>query len=211
MSGVHERMQTDYIWLREHSTADDAAKTRTHGYNYLYYHAPNKRERTEMIYRSMGKQYDWDLEKFRNSKKTVDKGNKKRLIKNFFRLVKNPTGYLFWKSYRLRQARGRVIFQLMTITFLSMFWKHKIDSWRGQQKNNYLLVSGKNVEGAQTTKLGYHDSQIGQQYMPLNMAMFHELRSDWITVNPCRDQNYRKYFEKRKLYGIAPGQFYGQK
>lgn len=38
---------------------------RTHGYNYLYYHAPNKRERLEMMWRSMGKQYDWELEKFR--------------------------------------------------------------------------------------------------------------------------------------------------
>jgi hypothetical protein len=30
-------------------------KARTHGYNYLYYHAPNKRERLEMITRSMGR------------------------------------------------------------------------------------------------------------------------------------------------------------
>ena len=38
---------------------------RTFGQHYLYYHAPNKRERLEMIWRSMGKAYDWEMEKFR--------------------------------------------------------------------------------------------------------------------------------------------------
>lgn len=38
---------------------------RTFGQHYLYYHAPNKKERLEMIWRSMGKAYDWELEKFR--------------------------------------------------------------------------------------------------------------------------------------------------
>lgn len=28
MSGVHEKMQTDYIWIKDHSSADDAAKPR---------------------------------------------------------------------------------------------------------------------------------------------------------------------------------------
>ena len=28
MSGVHERMQTDYIWLKDHSAADDYSKAR---------------------------------------------------------------------------------------------------------------------------------------------------------------------------------------
>ena len=48
-------MQTDYIWVKDHSKADDGPRARIHGYNYLYYHAPNKRERLEMIHRSIGK------------------------------------------------------------------------------------------------------------------------------------------------------------
>lgn len=28
MAGIHEKMQTDYIWIKDHSSADDAAKTR---------------------------------------------------------------------------------------------------------------------------------------------------------------------------------------
>lgn len=58
-------MQTDYLWLRQNNYADADAKIRTFGQNYLYYHAPNKRERLEMIWRSIGKAYDWELEKFR--------------------------------------------------------------------------------------------------------------------------------------------------
>mmetsp|Transcript_37950 Transcript_37950/g.58756 ORF Transcript_37950/g.58756 Transcript_37950/m.58756 type:complete len:101 (-) Transcript_37950:438-740(-) len=97
-----DRMNSDYIWVRDHTAADSWAQARTHGYNYLYYHAPNKMERTEMIYRSMGAQHDWELEKFRLGKKYPDRGNKRRLIKNALRLFKNPAGYLFWKSYKFR-------------------------------------------------------------------------------------------------------------
>lgn len=28
MAGIHEKMQTDYIWVREHSSADENIKTR---------------------------------------------------------------------------------------------------------------------------------------------------------------------------------------
>ena len=55
----------------------------------------------------MGKQYDWDLEKFRLTKKGVDRGNKRRLIKNLFRFAKNPFAYIYWKTYKFREARGR--------------------------------------------------------------------------------------------------------
>ena len=44
---------------------DADVKLRTHGYHYLYTHVPNKKERIEMIHRSMGRAYDWELEKFR--------------------------------------------------------------------------------------------------------------------------------------------------
>lgn len=63
-----------------------------------------------MIWRSMGKAYDWEMEKFRvylffiqqMQKKFIDRGNKRRFFKNFFRLIKNPIGYLYWKTYKIR-------------------------------------------------------------------------------------------------------------
>ena len=48
----------------------------------------------------MGKQYDWELEKFRLGKKSIDKGNKKRGFKNLFRFIKNPIGYTAHKTHR---------------------------------------------------------------------------------------------------------------
>lgn len=99
--------------------------SRTHGYNYLYYHAPNKAERMEMIYRSMGRQHDWELEKFRCGKKFPDRGNKKRLIKNIVRFVKNPMGYLYWKSFKLRLAKGRMPVTALGVGLLFMLVDYK--------------------------------------------------------------------------------------
>lgn len=67
MSQIHEKMNSDYIWVRNHNSLDADTKLRTHGYHYIYDHVPNKKERLEMIYRSMGRAHDWELEKFRVS------------------------------------------------------------------------------------------------------------------------------------------------
>ena len=58
-------MNNDMIWIRNHNALDADVKLRTHGYHYLYDHVPNKKERIEMIHRSMGRAHDWELEKFR--------------------------------------------------------------------------------------------------------------------------------------------------
>jgi len=39
--------------------------------------------------------------------------------------------------------------------------------------------------------------------MPLHGMLFYDLDGKSIVVNPCRDQNYRKYFEMRKKYNIT--------
>jgi hypothetical protein len=65
MSQAHEKMNNDYVWVRNHNSLDADTKLRTHGYHYVYDHVPNKKERIEMIYRSMGRAHDWELEKFR--------------------------------------------------------------------------------------------------------------------------------------------------
>jgi hypothetical protein len=52
-----------------------------------------------MSYRSLGKSYDWELEKYRMASKPSDTGNKRRFFKNFARFVKHPLGYTYWKGY----------------------------------------------------------------------------------------------------------------
>jgi hypothetical protein len=42
--------------------------------------------------------------------------------------------------------------------------------------------------------------------MPLTQFLYYDLPGNKIIVNPCRNQNFRKYFEIRKKYGIRfPG------
>ena len=49
MFRLHEKMQTEYTWLR--SNPVESANQRVHGYNYIYDRVPNRYERLEMIYR----------------------------------------------------------------------------------------------------------------------------------------------------------------
>jgi len=201
---VHEKMQTDYIWLRDHSQADSWGQARTHGYNYLYYHIPNRRERMEMIYRSMGKQYDWELEKFRLAKKFPDRGNKRRLFKNLFRLIKNPAGYSFWKLYKYRATRPRFMATTIGLGLVLMLIHYKDVSAANAKKLNWILINGKNVESSGQTMPGYYNQTMMLQQMPMTQFLYYEVPGQKIVVNPCRDQNYRKYFEMRKKYGIKP-------
>ena len=83
-------METDYLWIRNNPALDADVKLRTHGYHYLYEHVPNKKERLEMIYRSMGRAHDWELEKFRvfflnirQAKNFLIKGIKEDSLKMF--------------------------------------------------------------------------------------------------------------------------------
>lgn len=68
----------------------------------MYQRIPNTAERYEMVLRSLGKQYDWELERFRIAKKPIDAGNKKRLTKNLLRFIKNPIGYIYHKGHNFR-------------------------------------------------------------------------------------------------------------
>lgn len=48
--------------------------------------------------------FEWDGEKYRNSEKKADLGNRRRVVKNLARLVKNPFGYLVWKVPFIRKG-----------------------------------------------------------------------------------------------------------
>ncbi|KAL4464094.1 hypothetical protein ABPG74_006031 [Tetrahymena malaccensis] len=201
---LHEKMQTDYLWVKDHSQADSWAKARTHGYNYIAHTVPNKKERYEMIWRSMGKSTDWELEKFRLGKKFPDRGNKRRWFKNLFRLIKNPLGYIFWKTYKARLAKPSLIVTSMFIGFTLGFIKLKAQSIAYSKKQYATLRAGKNIEGSGQVHFGYHDQKWGMPAIPMFQLMYYELPGNSIVVNPCRNQNYRLYFEMRKKLGILP-------
>ena len=94
---LHDKMTADQLWVRSHSYHDRFTIYRPFGQHFQVFQAPNFKERIEMSYRTMGKMFDWDLEKFRLGRKHSDKGGRRRLVKNISRFFKNPFGYLYWK------------------------------------------------------------------------------------------------------------------
>mmetsp|Transcript_25297 Transcript_25297/g.22314 ORF Transcript_25297/g.22314 Transcript_25297/m.22314 type:complete len:162 (+) Transcript_25297:180-665(+) len=154
----------------------------------------------EMIYRSMGKQYDWELQKFWQGKKYPDRGNKRRFWKNLYRQIKNPIGYYYWKCFRRRTAKERAIATCAAIGFAGMLFSAKKDTINQGNKVRYEMLRGKNPEGLGLTHIGNNNDSLALQGMPLTQFMNYEFFADQIIVNPCRNQNYRKYFQmKRKL------------
>ncbi len=92
-------METDHLWVKP-APGKPVNGPNSFGQFYLDPAAPNFKEQLEMSYRSLGKAYDWELEKYRMVSKSADVGNRRRFFKNFARFFKNPFGYTYWKSYR---------------------------------------------------------------------------------------------------------------
>ena len=101
--GLQEKMETDHLWVKP-APGKPVNGPNSFGQFYLDPAAPNFKEQLEMSYRSLGKTYDWELEKYRMASKSADFGNRRRFFKNLARFVKNPIGYTYWKSYRYAQG-----------------------------------------------------------------------------------------------------------
>lgn len=192
--GIHDKMIQDQIWVRPHIASDAHVETRTHGQHYLYLGAPNANERIEMAYRSMGRQFDWDMEKFRNSAKPSDKGNKRRFWKNFARVFKNPIGYAYWKTYRSRE-RMPFIFTLLALSFVgNFFYQRRIAN--GQNKvDNYLFYEGGEIVAGETQSTLARPNQLGIPNTAIWRAIYSYPVAHEFVINPVYEQNFRKYFE----------------
>ena len=89
-------------------------------------------------------------------KKGVDRGNKKRAFKNFFRFLKNPISYTIWKTDRFFPAVPRMIPTMFILTWIAAIWEMKKYSEATQNIDQMLLRYGKNVEGSQLRMKGFH-------------------------------------------------------
>ena len=74
-----------------------------------------------MSYWTMGKNYDWELEKYRMAAKSSDLGNRRWFFKNLAWFIKNPYGYTYWKSYRLTWG-ANFMNMLFGLTILGSFY-----------------------------------------------------------------------------------------
>ena len=58
---VHDKMQTDYVWVRDHSSADDWVKARYHNASLLYSSHFSSELTVNTIYTTMSPTREKDL------------------------------------------------------------------------------------------------------------------------------------------------------
>ena len=188
-------MAADQLWVRSHSYHDKFTIYRTQGQHFPIYSAPNLDERVEMSYRTIGKMFDWDLEKFRLGRKHSDKGNRRRLVKNISKFIKNPVGYVLWRfGDRLKHTRMLVI--IFYVGFIIHFNSLVRDSRGNEKKQLWIQSMGGTPESSALASNEYRQTKIGVPMLPLYNLIYARANADQIVVNPTYRQNYRLYFDR---------------
>lgn len=192
-----DKMLQDQIWIRPNSNADALVETRTHGQHYLYLASPNSKERIEMAYRSLGRQFDWDMEKFRNSAKPADRGNKRRFMKNVARLFKNPLGYAYWKGYRIHQ-RLPFILTLIATGFISNIIFQRRLSNNQTRVDNFLYYEGSETFTSDFVDTMARPAKLGIPNTAIFKAIYSYPSASEFVVNPVYEQSFRRYFDDKE-------------
>lgn len=196
----HDKMTQDQIWVRPNSNADALTESRTHGQHYLYHAAPNAQERIEMAYRSLGRQFDWDMEKFRNGPKPADRGNRRRFLKNVARFVKNPVGYTYWKSYRVNQRLPLILTLLMTGFLSNIFFQRRLSN--SQHKvDNFLHYEGSEAFSNDFVDNAKRPAKLGIPNTAIFKAIYSYPTTSEFVLNPVYEQNFRRYFDRNDYNG----------
>ena len=197
MSSMHDQMRQDSSWIKTNPARDLALASRTHGQHYIYNYAPNFKERLEMSMRSLGRQYDWDMEKFRNDKKPADRGNKRRVFKNFFRFMKNPIGYSIWKLRGLHVG-GRFAVTIFYWLFPMLVLKGLVDSSYKTKETSFYYRLGDTINGHRSSYIGHHDVTRPFPWNFLQAFNLVELSDKHYVANPTYKMNYKKHNETLK-------------
>jgi len=141
----------------------------------------------------MGKTYDWELEKFRLGRKFVDKGNKRRLFRNFARFVKHPLAYITWSIARWQLASPpRILFCMMALAWAASLYEWTTHSKRIQAHDEFLLASGKNIEGMSGRYTGFHDKKPLRGPSAFDLWFRVPITPNQIIINQTWKQNIRK-------------------
>lgn len=151
----------------------------------------------------MGKQYDWELEKFRLGKKSIDKGNKKRGFKNFFRFVKNPIAYIGWKTHRWLNPLPKLLTYTAILYWASVIYYWKKISNEYQELDDVLVNYGKNVEGTSGRMKGYHHRKPFHNPNMIEGPMRTHFYPELVTLNPTWRQNIRKQLQLTNYHNVA--------
>ena len=191
---MQEQMRQDSSWIRSNPANDMTLASRTHGQHYIYNYAPNDKERMEMAMRSLGRQYDWDMEKFRNDKKPADRGNKRRFIKNFFRFMKNPIGYSTWKLQRLATngRKGTTFFFAMFPVFFLGIWLQTVED---NMETEFFVAIGDKINGHRGSGVGPYDQVQPFPWAHQDTIFVTYLKDSHYVANPTWKMNFKKHRE----------------
>ena len=90
----------------------------------------------------------------------INKGNKKRFIKNVFRFIKSPLSYIVWKTNRWFNPMPKLltVAGIVYVVGLINYWKGISNEYR--EIDNVLCNYGKNVEGTSGRMKGYHNQKM---------------------------------------------------
>jgi hypothetical protein len=133
------------------------------------------------------------LEKFRLSRKIVDRGNKRRFLRNFPRFFKHPFAYFAWSTARFyQQAPPRILMTLIAFTIGCALWEWRSHTNRILQHDNFLLASGKNIEGMSGRYIGYHNTKPLRGPSMFDALFRIPLDPNEIIINQTWKQNIRK-------------------
>ena len=192
--GVHDKVVADQVWVRPHSS-EHKAPQKSIGQFFFMFQAPNYKERIEMSYRTLGRMWDWDLERFRLSRKANDKGNRRRLLRNLVRLVKNPGGYVLWKTWKWNQF-PRLWIYLLLISVPAYFMDTVRMTEMNERRMHWIKVQGGTRPESFLQPGEDRNSRINIPMTGLWQATYSYLPTNFLVANPAYKQNYRLYFDR---------------
>lgn len=193
---LQDKMSADQLWVRSHPYYDTFVATHTSGQHFPVVNAPNLEERTEMTMRSIARRFDWDMEKFRLSKKSSDKGNRRRLLKNLSKFVKNPLGYVMWRWVRTKHRMHFMSAFFWCASALAL-QRYMIDSQTKDKYDEWKQSVGEPMKKGPFQITGHQRMQLGIGMMPLHQWSLTRADPNLVKLNPTYLQNYRLYFDRQ--------------
>jgi hypothetical protein len=192
---LQDKMSADQLWVRSHSYYETFVAPQTPGYHFPVVNAPNFEERNEMTIRTLARRFDWDLEKFRLSKKPADKGNRRRHLKNISKFIKNPFGYIVWRYARLKH-RPRTFSLVFAVISLATLQRYAMDSQTNDRFDEWKQANGQTMEKSSFQITGHRRMQLGIPMVPLYQMLTSRGDPGSVVLNPTYRQNFRLYFDR---------------
>ena len=136
------------------------------------------------------------------SNKNIDKGNKRRFVKNILRFIKHPLAYTYWKWISTWAPGKRLLHFLLALMAINEFRMYLVTSQERVQKAEFMTVHGINVDGDRTQRLGFYDQELSIPNMHLLRLLYSPMVPTSIVASPANSQAHRKHFDLRRYYGL---------